>query len=371
MIAKFTIDENKWINWILFGICSGLCIMSKVHGVYLWVGLDLYILLYKQAWLRNLKVYTSLVITLVIVSPIILWNIQNDFVTYAFHSKRIIINGYLFNLYNLLKEFVGELVINNPINVGLILIALFATRRYKNPEAISIYKFIGLSLALVILFLSLFRDTRPIWSGPAYVALLPLAAVYLADIKNFSVGRRIVYWGFALLIVSVFTCGWMISWYPGSFGSKRNDDLGKGDIFLDSYGWKEAGKQFAELCDNEMNKGIMPKGSPMVCNTWWGAHQEYHFCRPAGIEMIGLGTVMELHQYVWTNKKRMNKVNFNNAYCVVASDENYNVHQQYGEYYQKVDSIATIKVFRNKKPAHKFYVYRLSGWKNNFAFNGH
>lgn len=372
MIAKFSINENNWINWILFGVSTGLCIMSKVHGVYIWAGLCFYVLLYKRSWLTSPKVYMSLLLTVIIVSPIVIWNIQNDFVTYVFHSRRIIINGYLFNWYNLLKEFIGELIINSPVNVVLIIIALYTTpKNYKNAEALLIYKFIGLSLALVVLFLSLFRDTRPIWSGPAYVTLLPFAAIYLIGIKKFRVNRKIIYWGFALLVSGLIVCALIIDYYPGNFGSKRKDDLGKGDISLDIYGWKEAGKQFAKLYKKEVNKGIMPKGSPMICNTWWGAHQEYHFCRPAGIEMIGLGSMMELHHYMWTNEKRRHKVDFNSAYCVVASDENYNVQDEYSDYYSQIDCVAVIKVFRNNIPAHYFYVYRLKGWKNNLPFQEH
>jgi hypothetical protein len=223
----------------------------------------------------------------------------------------------------------------------------------------------------VILFLSLFRDTRPIWSGPAYVTLLPVAAIYLAELKHFTIGRKVIYWSLALLTFVLVVCALIIDYYPGNFGSKRKDDLGKGDISLDSYGWKAAGKEFTELYKSEVSNGIMPKNSPMICNTWWGAHQEYHFCRPAGIQMIGLGSMMKLHHYMWTNEKRRKEVDFNNAYCVVASDENYNVKDEYSGYYSQIDSVAVIKIFRSNKPAHNFYVYRLKGWKNNLPFHAH
>jgi len=346
--------------------------MSKVHGVYIWVGLAFYILIYKRSWLTNPRLYISLLLTIIIVSPILIWNIENDFVTYRFHSRRIVIYGYLFNWYNLVKEFAGELIINNPINVVLTIIALYSARKnYKNLQASSIYKFIGVSLALVVLFLSLFRDVRPIWNGPAYVTLLPLAAIYLGDIKNINILRKIIYWSLGLFVCGLLTCALIINYYPGNFGNKEKTDLGKGDFSLDMFGWKAAGEKFTALYKNEVSKGIMPKESPMVCNTWWGAHQEYYFCRPAGIQMIGLGSMMELHHYIWTNERRLNRVNLNNAYCVTASDENYNVHAQYSPYYSQIDSIGTIEIFRNNKPAHNFYIYRLRGWKNNLPTDEH
>jgi 4-amino-4-deoxy-L-arabinose transferase-like glycosyltransferase len=371
MIAKIAANENKWQNWILLGVSTGLCIMSKVHGVFIWAGIGVYILIFRRTWLKYSKLYVSLLLTMVIACPILIWNLQNDFVTYIFHSRRMVIYGYLFNWNNLLKEFISELVINNPINVVLMIIGLFRIKRnYKNVRALSIYKCIGLSLGLAVLLLSLFRDTRPIWSGPAYVTLLPLAAIYLAGIKNLSLIRKIIYSGWSLLICGLAFCAFIIDCYPGNFGSKTKSDLGKGDISLDMYGWKAAGKQFTKLYKNEIRKGVMPKESPMVCNSWWGAHQEYYFCKPSGIYMIGLGSMMELHQYMLTNKERRNNVDFNNAYCVVASDENYNVYDHYSKYYSQIDSVGIIEIFRNKKPAHNFYIYRLKGWKNNLPFYG-
>jgi 4-amino-4-deoxy-L-arabinose transferase-like glycosyltransferase len=39
-------------QWALFGVLVGLTIMSKIHGVFIWTGLLLYIIFYKRKWLR-------------------------------------------------------------------------------------------------------------------------------------------------------------------------------------------------------------------------------------------------------------------------------------------------------------------------------
>jgi hypothetical protein len=107
----------------------------------------------------------------------------------------------------------------------------------------------------------------------------------------------------------------------------------------------------------------MPAGAPVVCYKWWGAHVEYFFCRPLHIEMIGLGEMNTLHEYFWTNKEKLSKVNMTTVYCIIPSDEYYNAEEQYSGYYNKIDSVTTIQLLRNNLPAHNFYVYRLSGWK--------
>src|SRR5688572_30596841 len=40
-IAKLMHNDRNWWTWILFGISAGLCVMSKVHGVFIWFGLGL------------------------------------------------------------------------------------------------------------------------------------------------------------------------------------------------------------------------------------------------------------------------------------------------------------------------------------------
>jgi len=158
----------------------------------------------------------------------------------------------------------------------------------------------------------------------------------------------------------------VLSW---PFGNKTKEDLGKGDITLDMNGWSEAGEKFAEIYRKEISSGRMLPASPVVCYKWWGSHIEYYFCRPFKIQMIGLGVMNDLHQYVWLNKKRSAKINFTTAYCIVPSDENYKVNKQYINFYSKVDSVAVIEIFRNHASTHNFYVYRLTGWKNNLPLS--
>jgi hypothetical protein len=368
MLARITTDEKKWLNWIIFGISSGICIMSKVHGVFLWIGLGLYILFYKRTWLANPRLYFALIISFAISTPILIWNIQNNFVTYSFNSQRIDIVGFSRNWYSFLRQACGQLLINNPFNVVIIFLALLTWRHHKMKRmpALTIFNFAGLLLASVILFISLYRDdTLPHWSGPGYVSLIPLAAIWLSVRNKTSIFPRPLYLSVGGHVAFLILCTLAIHNYPGNFGSKSPKDLGTGDITLDMYGWKEAGIQFDSIYQSDMSKGIIQPGTPVVCYKWWGAHQEYYFCRPFGIQMMGLGDMLNLHEYMWMNAKRKDKVNFTSAYCIEPSDELYDVRSQYKNYYSTIDSVANIKISRGNEPAHNFYIYRLTGWKNN------
>jgi len=368
MLAKITADEKKWASWIWFGITSGLCVMSKVHGVFIWVGLGSYILFYKRLWLANPRLYIALLVSFAISTPILIWNIHYNFVTYSFDSQRIDIHGFARNWNTFLRQACGQLLINNPFNVALILIALLTWRhhRMKRMPALTIFNFTGLLLASVILFISLYRaDTLPHWSGPAYVTLIPIAAIRLDSKNKRTACPKIFYWSMGGYLTFLILCTLTILYYPGNLGSKAGKDLGTDDLTLDMYGWKTAGLQFDSIYQKDIYEGRMPKGAPVVCYKWWGAHQEYYFCRPAGIQMIGLGDMVNLHEYMWMNAKRKSQVNFDAAYCIVPSDELYDIHEVYRDYYEEMEFAAEINISRGGKPAHNFYIYRLKGWKNN------
>lgn len=365
MLALITKDENNWQKWLLFAIAAGLCMMSKVHGVFLYFGLLLFVLIRNRHWLQKPQLYVATLLSLVIVSPILIWNLQNNFASYRFHSARVTIDKTLEGL-PFIREVLQQLIFNNPFNVVLMLLAIVAGLQlgFKKLPALSLYNCIALPLAGALLFISLFRDaTLPHWSGPAYVTLIPAAAMYLAQISKAPVWPAWIKWSLSTFIVTLIGYVLLVHFYPGTLGKKESVALGSGDNTLDVYGWKKAGEKFATFYMHERQKEIMPLNAPVVGYKWWAAHIEYYFCRPLQIEMIGLGTLNELHEYQWMNEKRKDKVDLSSAYCIVPSDEWYDVAEKYSSYYENIALVKTIEINRSGKPAHHFYVYRLTGWK--------
>ena len=357
MLSKISLDTNSWKYWLLFGASAGLCIMSKVHGIFLWGGVFLYALFYRRQLFTRPQIYIAAFITLFIISPIIIWNIQNDFITYRFHSERVTIDKNTgLHWIGFLKEIIGELIVNNPFNIGLIFFFLWSKKIKNNIELYRVLKLIAFPLLAVIFLISIFRQSLPHWSGPAYITLLPIAAIGLAETAQITV-IKIIRWAFLYTAAYYLLLIAAVNFYSGTFGKKTEPYLGKADISLDAYGWKEAGEKFGVI----YNKLAAGSEHPLVCNDWWGAHEEYYFARPLHIQMIGLGSVNALHNYAWKNKYTIPLAKPDTAFCIVHSDEYYDAKKAYAAYYPKIDSVTTIKIFRNNLPAHNFYVYRLSG----------
>ena len=358
-IAKLMTNEDSWATWLLFGISAGLCSMSKIHGGFIWIGVALYVICRHRAWLRNPKLYVALLVSLVIISPVLFWNFQYDFVTWKFHSARIVplessgVRGNFFTV------FIEQIFITNPF-VFFLILPLISTlwKRNKLQPALVVYNFIALPLIFSLFIISIFREVWYHWSGPAYVSLIPYAAIRLAEHNPKKDFPRLIKYATAFFLFILVAWPLTIHFFPGTYGSHKKEELGNGDITLDKLGWKKSGEHFAGIYKNE----FAVNNAPIICSSWWGAHIEYYFARPADAGVIGIGDVYKLHQYGWLNAGRLSFLNMDTAYCILPSLEAAKIDTTYEKFYTKSELVETIPVYRQQKNVSNFYVYRLTGW---------
>ena len=356
-------DRNKW-TWVLFGVSAGLCIMSKLHGVFLLTGFVLFALLKKRNWLHQPLFYISILIALLITTPLLVWNLNHDFNSLRFHSNRVDITETQPAKDSFWLETVSQVIITNPVNFILIAISLvwFVGRRNLHPLLTACH-FIALPFIAFVVFLSLFRDIWFHWTGPAFISLLPLAAVHLAEYNKLALFPRVLKWSTALLVLVL--AGWPLAvhYYPGTYGQRHHQMMGQDDVTLDKFGWESSGHDFAVLYNDAIKKKIIAPATPVVCPTWWGAHIEYYFARVAGAPVIGLGDSIRLGQYNWLNKKRLPLADMDTALLIEPSIEYGKATDFHHEYYNKLERLYTLTVYRNGKAAYNFNVSRLTGWK--------
>lgn len=374
-------NERSWYSWLSLGLFSGLCIMSKVHGIFLWFGLGMYILVYNRKILGSIQPYIAFLICLLIISPIGIWNVQNHFITYRFHSARVSLHSLDISPLNFLKEILGQMGYFNPIIFGLSIWSLFHFREiaYKASlsKALTLFNFIALPLIFLVLGISLFRVTLPHWAGPGYISLIPLISIYLSgNIERKSI-PKIIPWALGILVSFLAMAYILVQFYPGTFdpGSKRsrefNDSMGMDDITLDISGWRAARNQFQSILKEDMTKtGMKPSETPLIVDTWFpGSHLYYYFALPMGMPVLGLGYETNLHQFIWSNSVEIKKkIQFHTAYALDISNYPINPVKYYSPYFDTIKRIYKISAFRGSKmegykPTRNFYIYRLSGFK--------
>ncbi len=366
LIAKISLEGEKgYTNWLLFGVAAGLCVMSKIHGCFLWFGLGLYVIIYKRSWLKLPQMYLSFLITLLVISPIFIWNLQHDFITWRFHSQRVELQQFSFNRDGFLRETAGQLLYNNPLVVCIVIAALWAYKKRKQllvPQ-LTMYLLIGLPMILLLLVIAAFRDTLPHWSGPAWCTLMLPAAVWMAQLseKAFVKWFRLIKIALVLLLVSATAGVLVINYYPGTLSSnKAAATMGDGDATLDMYGWGALAQQFDSLKKSDIAAGLIKPGAGIVCNKWFpAAHIDYYVAQYKEPLVTGIGDLYDLHHYQWLNRQRDTVPAGGDAWCIVPSNNAIDVQQQYGSFFNVIEKAATITSYRSGKIVRYFFIYRL------------
>ena len=358
-------------DWLLFGMVSGFTILCKVHGVFLWFGLGLFLVLYQPTRLKATGLYAAAIVTAIIISPILIWNIQNEFITFRFHGSRVDINGAWIHVDYFVQTVLGQLLYSNPVNSALLIFSLWRLRtiNFLQQDSARFILINGAPIVIVVTLMSIFNPMLPHWSGPGFMVLSFLAAAFLDEKAANGARHRIdrilkgtlIAMG-SLLIVSLL----VIQVYPGTFGSKNKKEFGDNDFTLDLYGWKKFSNEFQTWLHQQEKEGKIASGLPIVSNKWFpGAHVDYYVARPLQKPLIGVGRITDLHQYYWLNKERPALQRGDHALCIVPS----NYHMVLEEsYYQNFNSIELLNVFysfRGGQMARYFTVYLLKDYKGN------
>ena len=302
--AQFRTSNGRY--WLPFGLFAGLAILSKYHGVFLWAGAGLYVLTTARKQLTNPYLYVGALITAVCLFPIIYWNSQHDWASFAYQGNRPLGTVQAVHWDNLLQQILGEWFYNSLWVVGLILAALFAYRRNRFLEPMKMRFLLCMSLPLILFVWSLStrRETLPHWTGPAYFSLMLLPAAWLTQRRT---APRIL-WACVGLTGALIIAGMVVvnMGLPGHESpSALNKDFHKDDFTLDLYGWAKTRKAADSLLTVLVRKGDLSPDYQFLQVNWFnGAHVDFYVAGPLGKETLVLGSLRDIHQFYWINRQR-------------------------------------------------------------------
>ncbi|UCE64896.1 MAG: glycosyltransferase family 39 protein [Candidatus Zixiibacteriota bacterium] len=91
MLACCSIDrERGTIWWVLLGFFIGAGFMSKYSMVFAGLGAFLYFILSRKRikWFRTFRPHVALIVALITTLPVLFWNYQNGWASFAFQTGR-------------------------------------------------------------------------------------------------------------------------------------------------------------------------------------------------------------------------------------------------------------------------------------------
>ncbi|MFH1386320.1 MAG: glycosyltransferase family 39 protein [bacterium] len=193
--------EGKPTDWYWFAFAFGFGVLSKYTMVFFLLPVFLILIFDKnqRGWLFKKEPYLAFLLSIVIFSPIIIWNVQHNFISFLFHSGRLGKTNIPQNILDLIGD---QLVHFTPfLFLGFIIYARQLWQKSK-------YYF-AFSIPLLLIFLA-FTFVIKVWAHWVIVyqfAALSGVAVMIAG--NYKVTRRVVIaiWVFDIIAVSLILFG--------------------------------------------------------------------------------------------------------------------------------------------------------------------
>jgi dolichol-phosphate mannosyltransferase len=169
--------------WWGAGVCAGLGMLSKYTIALLAPAILLFLLIDHQSrrWFLKPELYGSLVLAILLFTPVIIWNAEHQWASFVFQGSRRFSDSLSFTF----PELVGSVfLLLTPTGALAALVALYPKTEAKQ-EGIDIplgrrkRLFISLFTLFPLLFFvafSLVRTAKLNWTGPLWLGLIPLMA---------------------------------------------------------------------------------------------------------------------------------------------------------------------------------------------------
>jgi dolichol-phosphate mannosyltransferase len=162
--------------WWRVGICLGIGMISK-YTIALLAPVTLVFMLWDPAsrrWLRRPEPYVAALLALAVFSPVIIWNSQHHWVSFAFQTSRRLAEAPQFALHKLVASL---LVLMTPTGVVAVAIALGLGLRLGDPRIQRPFRLLSLGVLVplsVFAIFSLRHEVKLDWTGASWTAALPI-----------------------------------------------------------------------------------------------------------------------------------------------------------------------------------------------------
>jgi 4-amino-4-deoxy-L-arabinose transferase-like glycosyltransferase len=426
-INNHSIKENiKW--WLIAGIFLGLSFLSKYTAALIPPSALLYLLFSNKNrhLLKTIYPYFTLIIAIIVFSPVIYWNIEHNFISFKFQLSHGFSspapNAVLF-FQNWLEQFVA---MSPLIYIILFFVFIYFIIYNKNIFNESILYALSMSVPILVFFIANGYAHRILfhWPDIGYLAAFPLAGFFASSfIKRYEnsakphkggningtrriggaqgnnkniLGRFKLYAFKSFLYLSLFTGFFMsmVLYYQIYYNFipvakiisyvDKEHKLHKGGIFKliphipgkaktanitdDLFGWTASAKDLKIVYSGYKNK----YHSLFLLTHHYAISDELVFYgnfKPAFNKKANIYNISGfLNQYdIWQNKSKILGLNGKDAMFVMDNKYMLNPVSTYLKYFKSIVFIGRLDIYRKFMPVREFYIYLMKDFDAKYA----
>ncbi len=346
-------NQNRPSLWILAGIFTGFSMLSKYSGILLGLSVGAYLIFYQRKLLRAPGPYLYSIFALLVFAPVLIWNIQHDFISFTFQGSRAIGKGIRLDLF--FAAIGGQAAYLSPIIFLPLIIVIWQTFKKGIVGADSDYRFFffwGTMPVLIINFVALFKAILPHWTLPGYILLmLPLGIWYSESVHNYRwirpVGRACFIFLFALIAL-VFL--------HAKYGLLREDLMAKKgwitakdarkDPTLDMHGWS--------VIDDYLSQQQVDPDSTFLFTYRWFLSGEVELATGGKYDVLCFHPKDSRGYGIWDAELDMRG---KDGIYICTDRYFYDPNQRYREYFESISPLDSLVINRGGRYAKTIYLY--------------
>jgi 4-amino-4-deoxy-L-arabinose transferase-like glycosyltransferase/membrane-associated phospholipid phosphatase len=247
-VDKGEVDSSlvtcRSLYWILLGLSIGFGLLTKYTMAFFYLCACLFLLLRERRLFFTKGPYIALLVSLLVFSPVILWNAGHHWVTLRHTAGQAhVAEGLIISLKSFF-EFVGsQFGVITPILLIVMSVSLWNLRKQK--EGGFLFYF---CVPVVTFFLlkSIQAKVEANWALPGYVTGIIAFSVLFEKIYSEGKGKKIIV-GIAVLLSMVVTA---VAHYPSILNlSAKQDPTSR------LRGWKELGSEVTKIYERMSGGG--------------------------------------------------------------------------------------------------------------------
>ncbi len=174
-------NDNNIFLWLALGLLLSVAFLSKYHAYLFGIALFFAFFIWRKDLLFTKNFNISLLISTVGLVPVLLWNVDNNFESFAFHGNR---SSFTFDLSHIFYSIFAQLFFLLPTTGFLIFLSL----KKKIPGKYEKF-LILLALPTIIIFnvlILLSDNSLSHWSMVGWLLLIPIASNHLICMKSYK-----------------------------------------------------------------------------------------------------------------------------------------------------------------------------------------
>ncbi|MCL2390473.1 MAG: glycosyltransferase family 39 protein [Endomicrobia bacterium] len=362
LVFILIIETNNKKYWYLLGVITGFAMLSKYNAFMIPVSVTLFLILSPKHrfWFKEKEPYIALLISIIMFTPVILWNIANNWASFGFQMRHGLGSSLPKLSFTTFSQCLGAQAgyISPPIFLVFIAAAYLCVKEAfvkKDRTALLIACF-SLPILIFFNFIATFNEILPHWPAMGYLILsIYVAHITLkyADIKWFKI-YNIIAWSFTVLLMLLAYAHIMYKVIPvEKFLPKEQaekirygiPEAERVDVTNDVFGWEELG--------NEIRRRLAeypPKEKPFIFTHKSYLASQIAFAVPEA-RVFCFSDRIDAYD-IWQRDLRPLR---NKNALFICNDMFYFDPARYGDAFESYSEPSEFSVYRNGKKIRNFF----------------